>query len=355
MKWWIIFLLVIFILSFVKADSASINPGGTNDLGINPNTYINTGGAVPFTCSPLSCFSSGANCGDWSDGCGGMISCGTCSSGYSCNSGTCVANGTAPGGGTPPPSGGGITPVSNITANVVIIPTQINLKMAVNTSSKQIIKITNNGNINQTFSITQENLSDMIIIRNASLTLAPGETKDLEVIFVSSEQTGIFIGKINIGNYQILVNLDVKTKLLLFDSNIIVLTRGSKVSEGKQLKTKVTLVPMGDKERLDVKLNYVVKDADGKIYFTHSETVLIDGRMDLYRDFDIGILPLGKYVIDLELVYPGGKAPSNAQFEIVKQTAQDFLGFVMFTLIVAMVIVSIVIVGLSIISRRRKE
>lgn len=348
-----LFLFVIFFISFIGADSISINPGG-EQTGISVNPYIQPTGPSSFSCTPLSCSIVGANCDVLGDGCGGIISCGTCDSGYSCNSGICVVTGTTPGGTTPSGGGGSIISINNVTTTVVIIPTQLNLKMAVNTSNKQIIKITNNGNVNQTFSITQENLSDMIIIRNVSLTVSPGETKELEVIFVSSEQTGIFTGKINIGNYQVSVNLEVKTNLLLFDSNIIVLTRGSKVSEGKPLKTKVTLVPMGDKERTDVNLNYIIKDANGEIYFTHSETVLVQDRMDLYRDFDIGNLPLGKYVINLELVYPGGKAPSSAQFEIVKQTAQDFLGFVMFTLIVAMIMVSIIIVGLSILSRRKR-
>jgi len=356
MKKIFLFLFVFFILSFVSADSISVTPLG-NDITFTPNPYVGTGGTSPFACIPISCSSTGANCNIWGDGCGGIIDCGTCSSGYSCVSGICTAEGvvTLPSGGEEEEGGGG-RHVTNITIQeITIIPREINLKMAVNTSSRQIISIMNNKNTTQTFSVSQENLANRIILGNDSITVKPGETKNLEVIFVASEETGVFTGKINIGKYSVLVNLDIKTKLLLFDSNILVLNRGYLVSQGGKLRTKVTLVPMGDKERLDVQLNYFIKDAKGEIYLTHSETVLAEDRMSLYRNFDTGSLDIGKYIIYLELVYPDGVAPSSAQFEIVKTTAESFLGFVMFTLIVAMIIVSIVIVALTIKIKIRKR
>lgn len=355
MRWTIVFILFFLLMGFVRADSVSVNPMG-EDVSITPNPYIGTGGTNAFFCTPISCSSTGANCNIWSDGCGGIINCGSCSSGYSCVSGICTAEGVV----TPPSGeeeeGGGGRRVTNITIpEITIVPREINLKMAVNTSSRQIISIMNNKNTTQTFSVSQENLTNRIILENDSITVKPGETKNLEVIFVASEETGIFTGKINIGKYSVLVNLNIKTKLLLFDSNILVLNRGYLVSQGGKLKTKVTLVPLGDKERLDVGLNYFIKDSKGEVYLTHSETVLIEDRMDLYRDFDMGNLDLGKYIIYLELVYPDGVAPSSAQFEIVKTTAESFLGFVMFTLIVAMIIVSIVIVALTIKIKIRKR
>jgi hypothetical protein len=327
----------------IKADSISIDTGG----GIGPNPFINTGGPGVFVCNPLTCGGIGATCGDWSDSCGGIISCGVCGSGLSCDGGVCVAGGVTPPSPPGPSLGGYKNPVTE-NATILIFPTQINLKMTINTNNKQIITIKNNKNISQTLSISQNNLDNMVILGNSSITIAPGETKVMEIIFVAPGQTGIFTGSINIGNQQVLVSLDIKTKIILFDSNIVVLNRGYKVSSSEQLKTKITIVPMGDKERMDVILNYAIKDLSGKVYLTHSETVLIDNRLDLNRNFDVSSLSLGKYLVSLQLVYPNGVALSNAQFLIVKQTPQNFLGFVMFILIVAMIIVLIVIVAISI-------
>src|SRR5207237_1200815 len=45
------------------------------------------------TCTPRTCASAGATCGTISDGCGGTITCGTCSPGQVCDSAskTCKA------------------------------------------------------------------------------------------------------------------------------------------------------------------------------------------------------------------------------------------------------------------------
>jgi len=305
-------------------------------LGNNLNDFFTF--CIPTTCSAL-----GYSCENWSDSCGGTLDCGTCSSG-TCNSGICSVSG-APGG------TGGVTPTLNIT----VIPTNINLNIIINTNKNQTIQITNNEATSKSFSITQINLNNMIILGNTSMTLAPGETKNLEVIFVAPNSAGIFTGKIIIGTTEIPVTLNVKEKLLLFDSGITVLNRNYKVSPGGELKTKVRLIPMGDKERMDIQLDYFIKDFDGKIYLTQTETVLIEDEMTLNRNFKIGDLPLGKYILGLELIYPEGKAVSSAQFEVVKQTVQDFLSSLMFTLIVAMIIVSIVIIALSIRVKMRKK
>lgn len=348
MKWTIILFCLIFILAFVSADKVSVNPVG-EDVIIGPNPYITPIGSGGFACIPFTCSIIGAECDVWSDGCGGIIDCGTCGSGYYCNNGICTANITVPPVTPPAPGGGNVT----IVKEIVIVPREINLKMSVNTIKKEIIKITNNGNITKKLSISQTNLTGKILISNDSLTIAPGETKNLEVIFVASE-IGIFKGEIIIGEEKVLVNLDIREKIILFDSNIMVLNRDYKVSQGGKLKTKVTLIPMGDKERLDVQLNYVIKDYNEKIYFTYSETLLAEDKVEIYRDFGTADIPLGKYIIGLELIYPGGKALSSAHFEIVKTTAESFLGLVMFTLIIAMIIVSIIIVILSIRIKRRK-
>ena len=50
----------------------------------------------PPACMPASCQSLGAECGLRSDGCGGSLNCGSCGSGEACASGLCVENSTPP-------------------------------------------------------------------------------------------------------------------------------------------------------------------------------------------------------------------------------------------------------------------
>lgn len=250
-----------------------------------------------------------------------------------------------------PSGGGGVTPSIK---DIVIVPKEINLKMAINTNQKEIIKITNEGSSTKKLVVYQTGLNKMVILGDSSITVSPGETKELEVIFVASDEVGIFTGKIFIDGYDVLVTLNVKTKLLLFDSNIVVLNRDYKISQGKELRTKVGLIPMGDEERLDVTLNYVIKDYAGKVYLTQSETVLVEDEMDFKRNFETGTLPLGDYIIGLELVYPGGVAPSSAHFEIVEKSLEDTFGLILFLLVVGIIIVAILITILLIRKKKSK-
>ncbi|MDD5023380.1 MAG: hypothetical protein PHU63_04390 [Candidatus ainarchaeum sp.] len=336
--------LIFFVLPFISADVISLNSGGSEEIVINPDTYIEGF----FGCVSLTCSYLGYTCGDWADGCGKTLNCGTCASGYTCTAGTCVAIPSGGGGGGG--DGGGAT-----TSNLEVTPEEINLNLAINTNVKQIITVKNKGTSPITISISQTELQGMVIFSENSLTLAVGETKTFYVAFVASDETGIFTGYINVGSVRVPVSLNVKTKLLLFDSNIVVLNPDYRVSQSSDLRTRVTLLPMGDPERLDVTLNYVIKDYNGKIYLTQSETVLVEKQINFRRNFGTGSLPLGKYIVGLELVYPGGVAPSSAHFEVVQKTAGDFFSSLIFILLIAIILVSIFIVLLLIKRKRDKE
>ena len=342
------FLTVFFILSalsLASADVVSINSGGSKEIVINPDTHIEGF----FSCVPSTCSTYGYTCGDWEDSCGNTINCGTCASGETCTSGTCVAVPTppsGPGGGGP---GGGAAP-----SYLKIFPLEFNLRMEINTNQPETIDITNDGTTSMTVSIRQQNLDNMVILGNTSMTIRAGETKHLNVIFVAPSTPGIYTGKIIIGGKEILVTLNVKTLLLLFDSNVVVLNRNYQVSQGDNLRTKVTLIPLGDEERMDVTLKFSIKDYNGKTYLTKTETMLIQKKVDVYRNFDTGILPLGDYVIGLELIYSGGVAPSSAHFEVTKQKPFNvFLSILIFLLVLVIAIIVIIIIIL--IKRRREE
>lgn len=332
-----ILLLIFIFLPIINADIISINSGGSNDIIINPETYIEGF----FFCTPDTCASLGYNCGSWSDGCGNTISCGSCASGYTCSAGTCSAGTSGDGG-------------PSAAVNIAVIPGAISLTMVINTAVDQEIQIKNLRTSQQIVSISQSGLDNMVILNETSITLEGGETKSITARFVAPSDPGIYTGKILIGDKQVLVRLNVKTKLLLFDSNIVVLNKDYKVPQGDKLKTQVTLIPLGDEERLDVTLNYEIKDYDGKVYLTQSETLLVEREIDFKRNFGTGILPIGKYVIGLELIYPNGVAPSSAHFEVVKKVPLNF-GNLVFYLIISILIISISIVILLIVRRKKKR
>ncbi len=373
----IIFILIMLLFPFLSGSQINssnyeadvvISSGGENVSSSNYNmdTMLstitgNTSSTLYqqslgfFFCTPDTCSSLGYSCGIWDDGCGKTLNCGACAAGSTCTSGICVVD-------TVPPSNGGngaVTP----TVNIAVEPTEINIKLPVNReevryvkSVEQIVKVTNLGSNEVTVNLRYNGLDGIYVdFKNISyLTLAGGETKSFTVVFTAGSEENTFVGNILVGTKQIPTSLNVG-EFILFDSNIVVLNRDYKISQGDTLKTEVTLVPMGDPERLDVTLNYVIKDYGGEIYLTKSETILVEKRVNFKRNFETGNLPLGKYIVGLELIYIGGVAPSSAHFEIVQKSATDFLGSLIFFLIVAILILAIFIIFLIIRRQRKKE
>lgn len=342
-----IFVMGFAFLHFASADVISINSGGdaTGNVIINPDSFIE------------NFFSGVTYCGDGvvqspnDYGVSEQCDDGNVVSGDGCSS-ICETESTGGTGGTGGGGGGG-GEVS--TTNIVVSPLEFNLNLAVNTNIEKTVTVTNLGTTVASVIVGQQGLDANIILNTNNLTIQPGQSQTFNVIFVASNETGIFTGKIVIGDKQILVSLNVKTKLLLFDSNIVVLNKNFQVEQGNELKTLVTLLPMGDPERLDVTLNFVIKDFQNKVYLTKSETLLVEQRTELNRNFDTGILPTGDYVIGLSLVYPNGVAPSSAHFKVVSQTKTSLLGKIIIFLIMLILLVLIIIIILIILRRRKKK
>ena len=338
-------LIFVLLLNLAGSDDlVSVNSGGDLQLCIDSGGFESCFTGGESFCVPASCLSLGYECGTVSDGCGTTLNCGSCSSGYTCSAGTCVAEG---GGG----GGGGTT-----TSTISISPLSISLIMLNGTYQEKTIKITNNGASSQTLSISEYDPNKIINFETFSITLSSGETKYLNVTILSPIAEGNYSGTINIGSQKVSVNVVSKSKLLLFDSNIVILNSNYRVMQSDLLKTKVELTPMGDPERLDVTLNYVISDVSGKVYLTQSETVLVDDKVTIYRNFETGMLPLGNYIVALELIYPNGVAPSSARFEVVENIPANYILIIPFVLIIGILIdIALIIIVLARIARRRKS
>ncbi|MEX2017457.1 MAG: hypothetical protein WD876_03210, partial [Candidatus Pacearchaeota archaeon] len=126
------------------------------------------------------------------------------------------------------------------------------------------------------------------------------------------------------------------------------------VIKGEDLRTRVTLIPLGDRERMDVTLDYTIRDYSGRIYLTQKETLLIQDRINFDRNFGTGSLPVGRYVVGLELRYPGGVAPSSAHFEVVARRPITF-GTIILWIVMLIIIIGIIIVLIILWRRRKRE
>jgi len=342
-------LLFLFLVPLVSSDIFSLNSGGDENVIINPNEQIEGffSSAIVSPSIPVcgnGIIESGETCDD-----GNIASGDGCSATCQTETPTTTTTTTTGGGG-----GGGGTSVT-ATPGLQITPTSINLNMVVNTIQEQIITVKNTGNTSLNLNISNSGLDGIALLTVGSISLAPLQTKTIIVRFAAPGSTGIYTGKIIIGASSVPVALNVKTKLLLFDSAIIVLNNDSQVPQGDSLLTRVTLIPMGDKERLDVTLNYVIKDYSEKVYFTKTETLLVTDRVEFDRTFNIAKLPIGQYIIGLELHYPNGVAPSSAHFDVIEKKGPNIFGIIVLILIILILLILIIIIIILIIKYIQKK
>jgi len=192
----------------------------------------------------------------------------------------------------------------------------INIDMILDSSKERIIKIINLGNKEQEINIAQEGLDNLVSFSETNFRLLPGESRDIRVVFSAVSEPAIYTGKIYIAGQQILSSINIRSKLLLFDASIIIPDDSKTLETGKKLNAQVTLIPMGDKPRVDVTINYVIKDFNGKTYLTESETFLVDQQLSFKKQFNTNNLPTGNYVIGIELIYPNGVATSSSHFQV---------------------------------------
>jgi cysteine-rich repeat protein len=331
-KFFLIFLVLILFFPVVEADVISVNTGGDTELAITPDKYIEGffSDLGPFCGNGV--IDGGETCDD-----GNTVSGDGCSS--SCQTEA-----------APPSGGGGGAP----RINIAISPSELNVKIAVNSTKEETLAITNFGASTIILALTKFNLEDRINLSTSSITLSPGETEEVTVLFLPSNETGIFVGKIFVGDEEVVVSINVRSEILLFDSNIFVLNENYEVIQGKELMTRVVLIPLGDPERMDVTLNFVIKDYSGNIYLTKSETLLVAEQLGMSRNFDTGSLPLGEYVVGLELIYPNGVAPSSAHFEVVVGKGESVVTKLILYLISLILLVLIIILAI-VVWRKLKE
>jgi hypothetical protein len=143
---------------------------------------------------------------------------------------------------------------------------------------------------------------------------------------VTALESGLVTGKIivNDGNgsiFEIPVVVNIKSENFLFDNSITIPNWYKTVKQGDEVSAQIDLLQVGPQEKVDVTATYVVKGFSGKIYSQESETFFVLGSKTYTKKFSTAGLPEGKYIIGLEILYPGAFATSSAQFEVNNEKA----------------------------------
>ncbi|MFH1358870.1 MAG: hypothetical protein ABIH37_03220, partial [archaeon] len=224
----------------------------------------------------------------------------------------------------------------------------IDVITVINAVKTKEIEVKNIGEDDINFRIKVDKLKNIIEFDKKDLmfSLKSGEKRVIKFRVVAPGEPGVYTGKILVNNKEVLVIVNVNSRELLFDAGIVIPDEFKRIDYGTNLAGQVTLIPMGEDPRVDVTLNYIIKDFNGRTFLTESETMLIEGQKTFKKDFSTANFQPGKYVLALELVYPNGVAVSSSHFEIVGE--ETFLSIFDYDLRLVFIVLGVAIIILII-------
>jgi hypothetical protein len=257
--------------------------------------------------------------------------------------------------GTPGPSSGGGAAAGAVNVSDIKIsasPDELIVSVGGKEESRTVV-IKNNGAASIDLTLSTAGLNAESTLDKTQVTLAPGRSEKVTLTFRDLRK-GLYAGKILV-KYQdnvvkevpIIVNM--RSENFLFDSKIS-FPEGRYVLVGENLVAKINLKEVVvQKEPVDVTINYLIKGFDGSTYFEESETFAVLSQKNYIKNFTTLDLPLGNYVLGIEVVYPGAFATSTAQFSVVTEKPSP----ISFAVIVIAAMI-IIVIGVVVWANKRK-
>jgi len=246
--------------------------------------------------------------------------------------------------------GGGISGVDlqKIGKPFTISPSSMSISLV--EGEKVLRQLTIRNNLYKDISLsTSVVLLDSVLEVPMSVSLQAIEEKIIDIKAGPAEK-GILTGKIifSSGSYsqEVPIVIDVKSKNFLFDISSVIPSSKRRVVAGTEIPLEISMQQVASPAKVDVTVNYVVKDFMGVSYFQESETMSVENSKSYIKKIPTDNLPLGKYVAGIEVLYPGAFATSSAQFEIISPEEARISGISYYLSIIALclVIVSVVLI-----------
>ncbi|MBI2451568.1 hypothetical protein HYV50_00650 [Candidatus Pacearchaeota archaeon] len=193
-------------------------------------------------------------------------------------------------------------------------------------------------------------LGELLRIRESEISLKAGEKKEvfIDVIALETTNPDLYLGKIVIfsgtSSKEILFSIEVESKKPLFDVSARILDEYLKVKPGEKLLVEISLFNLAGIGKVDVLLDYEIRDSEGNVITKEQETVGVETQTKFVKTFIIPVdEQLGEYIFYTAAKYDGQTGSSSASFEVIS----DKYGFSYRWLVILFVIIVILLVILA--------
>ena len=238
-----------------------------------------------------------------------------------------------------------ISPESNLDIDTDTI--DISLKQG-RSIEKQVI-IRNIGNQLLKINLDSSKINEFVDISEKSFELKAGESKKVILEFIAKEDIplDLYQGKIIVIGGDIIKEISVKIEVesaeSLFDVSVEIPERHLYVSPDKEFRFFIDIFEVEKIGLVDVGLDYIIKDEDGRDIFSQTETISIDGRTKIERTI---LIPKetkkGKYALYIRIKYNGEIATASSWFNVGKKS----IGKTTIFIYVLLVIIIVMMIGI---------
>lgn len=244
-------------------------------------------------------------------------------SGSSRGGGTSSSSGGGSAGG-----GGGIPTVVN--TDFAVDKTTLKIKLKQGETKKEVLSIKNTGTSIFDVKAVLKELEKFKISPEASevvTSLNPDEEKTIEFVFKASEneKPDIYLGKITFKSpsveKEIAAIVEVDSAQPLFDVDVDILPESKKIFPGQELLLDVNLFNIRGFGRVDVSVEYSIKDLNGNLLAAEHETLAVETQAKFTRSLLVpSDLKPGTYVAVAKVTYGDSVGTSSALFEVNAKT-----------------------------------
>ena len=160
-----------------------------------------------------------------------------------------------------------------------------------------------------------------------SHTLKPDEEKVIELVFkaLENEKPDIYPAKIlfkgPFKEKEVPTVIEVDSAEPLFDVDVEVLSGSKKLFPGQELLLEVNLINVRGFGRVDVVVEYSIKDLQGNVIATEHETLAVETQAKFTRSLSVpSDLKPGTYVAVAKVTYGDSVGVSSSLFEVIAKS-----------------------------------
>jgi hypothetical protein len=199
---------------------------------------------------------------------------------------------------------------------------EIKATLKIGRDDKTTLEIRNLGTEKISLSLDIEELRDFVSISDYNFDLNAGERKTI-IINMIGKRFGLFVGRLILTTQNVIksipIILEIESQDALFDAKLDIPSNFKQIAQDQDLRAQITLFNvLGGK--VDVMVNYLIKDLQGNLITEESETFAVEKQSSYVKIFDLPPdLNPGQYVAAIEVRYANSYALSSQMFEVLTE------------------------------------